>query len=52
MVNHISLGILDSFGSIEDWVIFGSKEGGVVREDSLGVASLYNFTSSFMAVAG
>lgn len=31
---------------------FGSKGGGVVREDCLGVASLYDSASWFVAIAG
>lgn len=33
------------FNDLEDWVAFVGKEVGVVREDSLGVAVLYNYAS-------
>nr|YP_009368320.1 NADH dehydrogenase subunit 6 [Lepilemur microdon]ADP68464.1 NADH dehydrogenase subunit 6 [Lepilemur microdon] len=36
---------------LEDWVVLG-KEVCVVREDSLGVAALYNYVNWFMVVAG
>nr|YP_009114664.1 NADH dehydrogenase subunit 6 [Megaladapis edwardsi]AII98620.1 NADH dehydrogenase subunit 6 [Megaladapis edwardsi] len=45
------VGVID-FSSLEDWILFGSKEGSVVREDSLGVANLYDLTSWFAVVAG
>nr|AII98428.1 NADH dehydrogenase subunit 6 [Eulemur rubriventer]AII98454.1 NADH dehydrogenase subunit 6 [Eulemur rubriventer]AII98557.1 NADH dehydrogenase subunit 6 [Eulemur rubriventer]AII98966.1 NADH dehydrogenase subunit 6 [Eulemur rubriventer]AII99223.1 NADH dehydrogenase subunit 6 [Eulemur rubriventer] len=52
MVEHGGLGVEGVFGSVEDWVSFESKGGGVVREDCLGVASLYDSASWFAAVAG
>lgn len=34
--------VVVGFDDLEDWVAFVGKEVGVVREDSLGVAALYN----------
>nr|YP_009368281.1 NADH dehydrogenase subunit 6 [Lepilemur jamesorum]ADP68399.1 NADH dehydrogenase subunit 6 [Lepilemur jamesorum]ADP68503.1 NADH dehydrogenase subunit 6 [Lepilemur jamesorum] len=45
-------GVVVGFGDLEDWIVFTDKEVSVVREDSLGVASLYNYVSWFVAVAG
>nr|YP_009368307.1 NADH dehydrogenase subunit 6 [Lepilemur hollandorum]ADP68451.1 NADH dehydrogenase subunit 6 [Lepilemur hollandorum] len=39
-------------GYLEDWIIFVDKEVSVVREDSLGVASLYSYVSWFVTIAG
>nr|YP_009368216.1 NADH dehydrogenase subunit 6 [Lepilemur seali]ADP68308.1 NADH dehydrogenase subunit 6 [Lepilemur seali] len=44
--------VVVGFGDLEDWIIFVDKEVSVVREDSLGVASLYNYVSWFVAIAG
>nr|YP_008379136.1 NADH dehydrogenase subunit 6 [Prolemur simus]AGM47656.1 NADH dehydrogenase subunit 6 [Prolemur simus]ARR28224.1 NADH dehydrogenase subunit 6 [Prolemur simus]ARR28237.1 NADH dehydrogenase subunit 6 [Prolemur simus] len=52
MVEHGGLGVGGMFGGVEDWMIFESKEDGVIREDSLGVASLYDKASWFAAIAG
>nr|YP_009368047.1 NADH dehydrogenase subunit 6 [Lepilemur fleuretae]ADP68087.1 NADH dehydrogenase subunit 6 [Lepilemur fleuretae] len=45
-------GVVVGFGDLEDWIVFADKEVSVVREDSLGVASLYNYVSWFVVVAG
>nr|YP_009368294.1 NADH dehydrogenase subunit 6 [Lepilemur scottorum]ADP68425.1 NADH dehydrogenase subunit 6 [Lepilemur scottorum] len=44
--------VVVGFGDLEDWIIFVDKEVSVVREDSLGVASLYNYVSWFVVIAG
>nr|YP_009368229.1 NADH dehydrogenase subunit 6 [Lepilemur wrightae]ADP68321.1 NADH dehydrogenase subunit 6 [Lepilemur wrightae] len=44
--------VVVGFGDLEDWIVFMGKEVGVVREDSLGVSSLYNYVSWFVVIAG
>nr|AII98888.1 NADH dehydrogenase subunit 6 [Lepilemur mustelinus] len=45
-------GVVIGFGDLENWIVFTNKEVSVVREDSLGVASLYSYVSWFVAIAG
>nr|YP_009651537.1 NADH dehydrogenase subunit 6 [Megalonyx jeffersonii]QDA81121.1 NADH dehydrogenase subunit 6 [Megalonyx jeffersonii] len=40
------------FKYMEDWVVFGGGEVGFVREDYVGVSSLYNYGVWLMVVAG
>nr|YP_009368125.1 NADH dehydrogenase subunit 6 [Lepilemur otto]ADP68178.1 NADH dehydrogenase subunit 6 [Lepilemur otto] len=47
-----SFEVVVGFDDLEDWVAFVGKEVSVVREDSLGVAALYNHVNWFMVVAG
>nr|YP_009368099.1 NADH dehydrogenase subunit 6 [Lepilemur randrianasoloi]ADP68139.1 NADH dehydrogenase subunit 6 [Lepilemur randrianasoloi]ADP68152.1 NADH dehydrogenase subunit 6 [Lepilemur randrianasoloi] len=47
-----SFEVVVGFDDLEDWVVFTGKEISTVREDSLGVAALYNYVSWFMVVAG
>nr|QLD21915.1 NADH dehydrogenase subunit 6 [Syntheosciurus brochus] len=44
--------VVIEFKGMEDWVVFGSDELGLVREDSMGVAALYSYSSWLMVVAG
>lgn len=37
--------VVIEFNNLEEWVIFGSDELGLVREDSIGVAALYSYGS-------
>nr|YP_008379058.1 NADH dehydrogenase subunit 6 [Lepilemur ruficaudatus]AGM47552.1 NADH dehydrogenase subunit 6 [Lepilemur ruficaudatus] len=47
-----SFEVVVGLDDLEDWVVFTGKEINTVREDSLGVAALYNYVSWFMVVAG
>nr|YP_009414336.1 NADH dehydrogenase subunit 6 [Phaner pallescens]AIW64439.1 NADH dehydrogenase subunit 6 [Phaner pallescens] len=40
------------FSILEDWVVYVDKEVNIVREDSFGVAALYNYAGWFMVIAG
>nr|YP_009414297.1 NADH dehydrogenase subunit 6 [Cheirogaleus sibreei]AIW64348.1 NADH dehydrogenase subunit 6 [Cheirogaleus sibreei] len=52
MVGYDGVEMVIGLGSLEDWVIFVDKGISIIREDSLGVAGLYGYTSWFMMVAG
>nr|YP_009368060.1 NADH dehydrogenase subunit 6 [Lepilemur leucopus]ADP68100.1 NADH dehydrogenase subunit 6 [Lepilemur leucopus]ADP68269.1 NADH dehydrogenase subunit 6 [Lepilemur leucopus] len=47
-----SFEVVVGFDDLEDWVAFVGKEINIVREDSLGVAALYNHVNWFMVIAG
>nr|ADP68360.1 NADH dehydrogenase subunit 6 [Lepilemur ruficaudatus] len=47
-----SFEVVVGLDDLEDWVVFTGKEVNTVREDSLGVAALYDYVSWFMVVAG
>nr|QAY81772.1 NADH dehydrogenase subunit 6 [Callosciurus finlaysonii] len=44
--------VVIEFNNLEDWVLFEGDELGLIREDSMGVAALYSYTSWFMVVSG
>nr|YP_009368164.1 NADH dehydrogenase subunit 6 [Lepilemur septentrionalis]ADP68217.1 NADH dehydrogenase subunit 6 [Lepilemur septentrionalis] len=52
VVGQGSFEVVVGLDDLEDWVAFVGKGVGVVREDSLGVAALYNYVSWFMVAAG
>nr|YP_009414964.1 NADH dehydrogenase subunit 6 [Allocebus trichotus]AIW64361.1 NADH dehydrogenase subunit 6 [Allocebus trichotus]AIW64374.1 NADH dehydrogenase subunit 6 [Allocebus trichotus] len=52
LLNYDEVGMVVGINSLEDWMVFMGKEVGIVREDSLGVAALYSYTSWFMVIAG
>nr|ADP68438.1 NADH dehydrogenase subunit 6 [Lepilemur aeeclis] len=52
VVGQDSFEVVVGFDDLEDWVVFTGKEISAVREDSLGVAALYDYVSWFMVVAG
>nr|AIW64205.1 NADH dehydrogenase subunit 6 [Cheirogaleus major] len=52
MIGHDGMEVVVGLSSLEDWMFFVDKGVNVVREDSLGVAALYNYTSWFMMIAG
>nr|YP_009182349.1 NADH dehydrogenase subunit 6 [Bradypus variegatus]ALO62233.1 NADH dehydrogenase subunit 6 [Bradypus variegatus] len=41
-----------SFKHMEDWVVFGGGGEGLVRDDYVGVSSLYSYGVWFMVMAG
>nr|YP_009114690.1 NADH dehydrogenase subunit 6 [Palaeopropithecus ingens]AII98774.1 NADH dehydrogenase subunit 6 [Palaeopropithecus ingens] len=51
MVGYDGLGVVVDFGNLENWVIFMDEGVDVIREDSMGVAALYDYTSWFIMVA-
>nr|YP_009368203.1 NADH dehydrogenase subunit 6 [Lepilemur aeeclis]ADP68295.1 NADH dehydrogenase subunit 6 [Lepilemur aeeclis] len=52
VVGQDSFEVVVGFDDLEDWVVFTGQEISTVREDSLGVAALYDYVSWFMVVAG
>nr|YP_003856732.1 NADH dehydrogenase subunit 6 [Lepilemur hubbardorum]ADF57793.1 NADH dehydrogenase subunit 6 [Lepilemur hubbardorum] len=52
VVGQDSFEVVVGLDDLEDWVVFTGKEISTVREDSLGVAALYNYVNWFMVVAG
>nr|AIW64257.1 NADH dehydrogenase subunit 6 [Cheirogaleus crossleyi] len=52
VVGHDGMEVVVGLGGLESWMFFAEKGMSVVREDSLGVAALYNKTSWFMMIAG
>nr|AIW64426.1 NADH dehydrogenase subunit 6 [Phaner electromontis] len=52
LIGYDEVEMMVEFSILEDWVVYMDKEANVVREDSFGVAALYNHAGWFMVVAG
>lgn len=46
------VGVVTELGDPESWIVFYDGGLGLIREDSAGVAAIYNYGSWLIAVAG